>query len=796
MLVALGVIAQLAIVAHAPDTVNACQAVEVSVAISAPDRGIPRLVTPSFHPFDVLRGTTTPRVQRRSPQSFVTEYRYTITTDRVGQYTIPPFEARVGGTRVVSRPLTLTVREPRGRVAPAVVTRARIDTSASPGLLADPSARTDTVFIGQQATYEVAVFLNAEVRQRLRRNPTFYPPDMQAVLAYDLPAMPLVARQSGSTCFDALVYRRALFPLTAGRLAIPPAQLVYNMSISPLMYRAEESHELQTDSVTIIAVEPPAAGRPPEYAGAVGSVRVDASLDSTDKRVGDPMLFTVRVTGAGNVKLFPRPAVRMPWAGLVPADERVSMDSSSARIGGVKEFDWVLTPRIAGEFDVPPVRYGYFDPSRRRYDVAVAPASRVRIGSGALASSDTGDAEAVLDIRTRYGGRAWPPLQSRATFWFAMALIPVPAIVSRARRRVAQRRKGATENPMRALLGARPSDDAVRLRRQFVRALALRLGCNPEDFTHPGALDRSLRRSGVSRETAANAEALLRELDSAAYARSGSVPRGAGMTARAVARAVDEEALARSELPFWVPLAFFVLSLGLAANAAAADTAATHFSRGVSAYLRAQYDASRDAFAAAVSAEPASPDAWANFGTASWTLADTSAAVLGWRQALAIQPGAVDLQDRMGLLGAASPSEPGWVPSLPRNASVWLFAGLWVAAWALAFLAHAPRWREQFGWMSRWPLPLAGTALVVGVLAVELETRIAGARLGIVRGAVALSSDPAMGMDRGPALATGEIVTIAARRGGWTRVEARGDREGWIAASQLYLVDARRIPRD
>jgi hypothetical protein len=34
----LAVVAQLSIVAHAPDTVSACEAVEISVAVSAPGR--------------------------------------------------------------------------------------------------------------------------------------------------------------------------------------------------------------------------------------------------------------------------------------------------------------------------------------------------------------------------------------------------------------------------------------------------------------------------------------------------------------------------------------------------------------------------------------------------------------------------------------------------------------------------------------------------------------------------------------------------------------------------------------
>ena len=789
MLAAVGLLAQLAIVAHAPDSAFACDAVTVTVAASVPGSSIPRLNAPSLAPFDVLRNDA-PRVRySRATNTLTAEYRFTITTDRIGEFTIPSFEARVGEQRAITRPLTLSMLARRGGAPPTVVARARIDTSSDVNLRI--ASAPDTVYVGQQATYEVAVFLNPTVRSRLRRNPTFYPPEMQAMLAYDLPAPDRNQRRRiGSQCFDALVYRRALFPLVPGRLVIPPAQLVYSTGISASsLFSREESHELQTDSVTIVAVEPPATDRPAEYAGAVGDLRLETQLDSLHSRVGDPMLLTVRVIGSGNVKLFPRPSVQIPWAGLVPADERVAIDSSNPRIGGTKEFDWVLTPRIAGEFDVPPVRYGFFDPGTRRYDVATADGRRVRIAPGALASADTGSAEPVLAIRTWYGGPVWPPLQSRPVFWLTLALAPLPALVTRARRRSADRSAVATPaDPMKELVDA-TSRDAVQLRRQYVRALALRLGCSPQDFTHPGALDRALRRAGVSAETARRAEALLRDLDAAAYAGTGEFPAFASHEARALAKAVDGEALSRRELPFWIPAILLAISVS-ATVALATDLAGAHFARGVSSYLRQEFPQARDAFADAVEQAPQSPDAWANYGTASWTLSDTAAAVVGWRQALVLEPGAADVQRHLDAFRSVGINAPGWVPALPRNAMVWLFGVLWVLAWLLAWWG-----KRSHPWAARVPMPLAVVALLVGLVAIETETRITGNRLAVVQRSTSLTTDPAIGMDRGPAVGTGEIVRIAGRRGSWTRIEATEDRDGWIPSSQLHLLSDRRPPR-
>jgi len=73
---------------------------------------------------------------------------------------------------------------------------------------------------------------------------------------------------------------------------------------------------------------------------------------------------------------------------------------------------------------------------------------------------------------------------------------------------------------------------------------------------------------------------------------------------------------------------------------------------------------------------------------------------------------------------------------------------------------------------------------------------VSGARLAIVRRAAPLVSDPAIGMDRGPNVGTGEIVRVAGRRGIWTRIEASDERDGWIASSELFMLADRRPPRD
>ena len=189
MIALIGVIAQLAIVAHGPETTNACQPFELTVAVRAPGLVVPQITAPVLAPFDILSSSPSPQVtiEAGAQGSVLAEFRYKLTTDRTGTFTIPPFEARLGQGIARSRPLRITVTGPRADNVPSIVTRARVDTGLEVNFRA--IASPDTVYVGQQVNYEVAVFLNETVSDRLRRNPNFYPPDIRSMLAYDLPSL-------------------------------------------------------------------------------------------------------------------------------------------------------------------------------------------------------------------------------------------------------------------------------------------------------------------------------------------------------------------------------------------------------------------------------------------------------------------------------------------------------------------------------------------------------------------------------------------------------------------------------
>jgi tetratricopeptide (TPR) repeat protein len=784
----IGVVAQLAIVAHGPELTNACQPFELTVAVRAPGVTVPQITAPPLSPFDILSSPPSPHVtvEAGAQPSVLAEFRYTLTTDQSGIFTIPPFEARLGQVVARSQPLRIQVAGPRSVNVPSIVTRATLDTGLDVNFRA--IATPDTVFVGQQVNYEVAVFLNENVRDRLRRNPTFYPPDIRSVLAYDLPSLKDPPRRRiGNRCFDALVYQRALFPLVSGRFVIPPSQLMYSLSTSAGFFSREEMHEVQTDRAMVIAIDPPSANRPTDWSGAVGDLRVRARLDTSVARIGDPLLLTVQVTGAGNVKLFPRPDVVIPWASIVRGDERVTVDSMSLRIRGYKEFDWVLTPKVAGDLAVPPIHYSYFNPDLRRYMAAESPPVRVRIGSGALADADTATTDERLSIRARYRGPMNPPIHQRLAFWFAVAAAPLPFIGMRRRER--RRQIIAAEPPSERLrrlsAGSSASASPATIRRAFGEALGARLGLSPTVFTRPGALARALRRSGVSRGVAESCESLMRELDGAAYSRDGALASDAAARAAALFEQADTEALPREEIRPPLSLLGILLVASLSVGSAmAAGTTLEVFDQGVTAYSQQDYRLAQEAFREVARREPRAADAWANYGTASWAAGDTARAVAGWQRALRLEPLAADVRDRVDLAHGLPVTSAGFVPPVPLTLVASVALLLWIGGWGTAALvARSGR---------RMSAPITAVIIAGGIGLIGtfgLEEQLSGKRVAVVRAGVQLLAEPVLGSDRGASALIGEVVRVKGVRGAWTIISLDDGRDGWMASSNLIPLD-------
>jgi hypothetical protein len=769
--------AQLAIVARAPDTAVTCLPFELTVATRTAGAATPVIALPSSAALQLLRTRIDSRTERDAlgRPGMLTEATFLVASSATGRVTLPPIAVTTSGGTAHSSPVVIDVR-PAGSTPPLVLVRSILDAGAG--------RRSDTLFVGQQVDYVVDVQLNETARDRLRHNPTFFPPEMPAVLAYDLaPPAPVV--RTGRRCFETLSYRRALFPLFPGETAIPPATLSYSLPLSTSFFSREESFELRTDSVRFVAIDPPTQGRPADYAGAVGTFQASARLDEPTGRMGDPVVLTLRLSGAGNVKLLPRPTITIPWATIALGDERVVVDTTSAQVRGTKEFDWLLTPRRAGRLAVPAFHYPYFDPARAAYGVAYADSSVFDVASASLASSDT-SVVVRLSVRRVLRAERGTPLPAHPWYWAVLLLAPVPATLRRLMVRRRTRASHHTASRRLQAMGASKRPPSPRaLRRGYLDALHERVPAVGAAQSARLPLARLLRRAGVTDATAHDAEVVLDRLDRAAFSPAGTVDPTLVARTLEIARAVDAEAM-RPGRGGIAPMLLFVGVCLAVPVVAMPDAALRTFSDGVQAFERGQYATAQRLFARTAARAPRAVDAWANLGTAAWARGDTAHAVLGWQRALRLDPLDDETRERLTLVQPPVIGAPGYVAPVPVDALALAALGLWTAAWlALAFQAirRTPHVR-----------PIAGGALAVALVALaaalELQDRGGASGLGVLRGARELLESPSPDGAAAAAAAAGEVGSLGVREGAWVRISVGGGRAGWVPAAAVLPLDA------
>lgn len=691
----------------------------------------------------------------------------------------------------------------------------------------------DSVYVGQQATYQVAVLLSADARSRLRRNPEFLPPELRGLLAYELGTPTRVApRNYDGAVFEAHVFQRALFPVTDGRQIVPAPQLTYSMPQSASYFSREERYIVRAESAAFIVKALPVAGRPDDFNGAVGVFTAAVRLDTLTARVGDPLVLTLRVQGTGNVKLLPRPTIELDWASVVPGTERIQVDSSGALVRGTKEFDWILTPSRAGRVRVPPLRYSYFDPYAAKYAVAESSPLDVPVERGTLAVLDEGEASDMMPLREKaahdptpaWSGHGLPP-QSWWPWLLLIALAPVPALWLGRSRRVSTG-NGAPVSAVRTgayvdvVADGRTSIRTTR--RQLLATLAERFGHTPQTLVSRHTMTRVLRRAGVTRGTTRELIALLDRLDEVGFSPvpvDGAPIIDEGRLTREVAdllTRVEREAMPRGQQVGRSTIGIVSVAIALLAlqapaealraqavpvspptgaspsgdSARAADVAAA---RG--AYERRAFGEAAQRFAALAVQTPREADVLVDWGTAAWAAGDTVAAVIAWQRAGRLEPLATDIQRRIDMLPSGARGGVADVPMIPVSWLLRVAGAMWMVGWALlAWHAWRVRGRGPGGAIVRWTRGVSLLLLIAAASGAAVAwwgmRALDASELAVVSRPETMRLAPGTDADAMGGVTTGDVVRIVETREGWQRVLHADGRRGWLPGSRLVLMRA------
>jgi len=705
---------------------------------------------------------------------------------RPGTLVIGPVRVRQGGHEVATAPITVTVDSAAVGLATALspIARGLLD-AAPPPARNDQVAVTvivpgDSVLVGQQVDVIAAAWFPREVRERLRRAPILTMQTPEGVWAYPGAAPTAVAasRLVRGRWMDLFVAHQAVFPLTRGLIVIPPAVVDYAVPVSFSFFSREDRYSLRSDTVSLTALPLPASGRAAgrDQRVAAQGLTLDLVIDPANGRVGEPIDVTARLSGVGNVALWPEPGIRWPAGFRAYAGETgTRVEPRDGRIAGTKTFHYLVVPDSTGSFLLPEIRYPYYDMAAGAYGAATAAPRALAVAPGtepraarALPPLMPGTAEVWSDALAR-----------DLAPWGWLALLVGPPLVAwlwrrRAAREVAAADELAQDGGAGSDGGGGPARPGRlgRLEREFHGVLASHV---PDARARDGdGLARALRAAGVE---SAVADHVMRLRDRLRAARYG--PRGLGDAAELgaelaqVLRVLGAEPAGRRRRVAWrgggtaALVALAVLARPLGAQEPSAEAL----------YQAGALRAAADSFAARAGAQPRVPAHWYDLGATLYRAGADGKALAAWARAGRLAP-----RDRLMLRAHEllptpdAASDPLLATGVATPAE-WALAAavLWLAMWS-AVMARARRSAV---------VGLAALGLVAGGLAWREAARRARPLAIVVDSGTPVRVAPYGAASPATALQAGAALLVMRRYGAWLEVWRADGVRGWVLASEV-----------
>ena len=153
--------------------------------------------------------------------------------------------------------------------------------------------------------------------------------------------------------------------------------------------------DIRSGTVSFTTIAPPAEGRPKSYCGAIArDFSATATLDTNICTSGDPLVFTLALSGAADAAMVYAPSVAGAFRNSPFKLDAASMKTET--LAASKRFTWRVRAVKAGTVEFPSVEVSYFDVKTRSYRTVRTEPIPIQVKAGeqaALGSLDEAGGE-------------------------------------------------------------------------------------------------------------------------------------------------------------------------------------------------------------------------------------------------------------------------------------------------------------------------------------------------------------------------------------------------------------------
>ena len=200
---------------------------------------------------------------------------------------------------------------------------------------------------------------------------------------FDMPNQPVVENEiiNGVNYNVATLKRIALFPSQVGELTLEPMEVTLEAVVKNRNRRSlfdsffddpfgrTVQKKIASKPVKINVLPLPAEHKPREFGGAVGNFQFNVSVDKNATEINDAIALKIQLSGVGNIKLIDVPKPSIPQD-IEQYEPKISsnINKQGNTISGTKTAEYILIPRIQGQYEIKPIQFSYFDPRTKKYN--------------------------------------------------------------------------------------------------------------------------------------------------------------------------------------------------------------------------------------------------------------------------------------------------------------------------------------------------------------------------------------------------------------------------------------------
>ena len=635
-----------------------------------------------------------------------------------------------------------------------------------------------------------------------------------------------------------------MFPQMTGKLEIPSITfdgtvVMQNRDIDPFEAffnggsgYVEMKKKIKAPGITIQV--DPLPNRPADFSGGVGKFNISAQLTPASIKTNDAVTLRVIVSGVGNLKLIKEPVVVFP-KDFDRYDAKVT-DKTKLTANGVEGsmiYDFIAVPRNAGKYEIPPVKFVYYDTSTNKYATIESKGFTLNVAQGAKGggvSDFTGQDVDLLNKDIRHIKTTPEELHGvnefffgSTSYWVTLALLAIAFIslfVIFRQRAIdnanigKMRGKKANKVATKRLRVANKLMTAGRSSEFYDEVLRALWGYVGDKLNMPV---ESLSRDNISQRLSerevseANVNLFISALDECEFERyapgdaKGNMNKTFNAAMTAIENIEDTMKKRKKVMTAGLGLLLLVISMAIPSAAQAQKSAApVHVTKamGDSAYVRQQYQQAIADYEALLK-KGVSADVYYNLGNAYYRTDNITRAVINYERALLLSPGDPDIRVNLQLARSKTIDKiipesemffVTWYRSLVNIMSVDGWATMSLVSLAIAIILALCYLFSGRVWMQKTGFFGALAMIVIfglsNLFAWQQKDQLVN-RTGaiVISPAAAVKSTPANGGTDLFIIHEGTKVEITdSSMKEWKEVRIADGKEGWIKASMIEMI--------